>query len=146
MKAGKNIPNSVLVNLSLFAGLLLTGCVSDGLTGETACVTGVIVGQKCNDYALKLDRKGLLGAKDWQKKTFKEDGPSMLTDYKNVIGLLDLPEPYRRDGLRIFVKLRNPTEQESLVPCYLDMPNPPEPVYIVLAADTLTCPAETQLK
>jgi len=135
-----------MLSLSFFISLvnLFTGCTRKEV--DMGCVSGVIVGQKCDSYALKLDQKGLLGAKDWQKKTDNEDGSNDLTDYENVIGLLHLPEPFRREGLRVFVKLRNPTEEESVVPCYLDMPNPPEPAYVVLAADSLACPAESQLK
>lgn len=106
------------------------------------CVTGIIVGQKCNAYALQLDEDSHLKGKIWSKKTFGEDGIRIETDYENVVGLMHLPEPYQREGIRLYVRLE---AQESFVPCYLDMPNPPDPAYVVLAVDSLACPSEPQL-
>lgn len=135
----KKIRNSVVcVSLILYC-IVTVGCRDKTEVGLD-CVSGVIVGQKCNDYALKLDKKGVLGATDWQKKVVNGNGETEYMDYENVIGLLNLPEAYRQEGVRLFVKLRNPTEEESIVPCYLDMPNPPKPVYVVVAVDRVKCP------
>lgn len=120
--------------------VMLTIACRDKMEVGLDCVSGVIVGQKCSDYALKLDKKGALGAADWQKKINKANGETEYISYENVIGLLNLPEEYRQEGLRLFVKLRSPTEEESVVPCYLDMPNPPKPVYVVVAVDSVRCP------
>lgn len=132
----RDLPVSVILILGCFTSLLTSSCRDKKEVGLD-CVSGVIVGQKCNAYAFKLDKKGALGATDWQKKI---NGQTEYEDYKNVIGLLDLPEAYRQEGLRLFVKLRNPTEEESVLPCYADMPNPPKPVYVVLAVDNVKCP------
>ena len=66
-------------------------------------VSGIIVGQKSHDYALKLVRKGQLGARKWEKKVFEDEKIGYIT-YDNVIGLLELPEAYRREGLKLFLK------------------------------------------
>lgn len=135
----KRIFGALPIILSLFILLISGGCKKESeITMD--CLSGVIVGRKCNDYAFKLDKKGALGATDWQKKVDSGDGKTEYIDYKNVIGLLNLPEAYRQEGLRLFVKVRKPTEEESVVPCYLDMPNPPKPVYVVVAVDAAKCP------
>ncbi len=133
-----------LLPLLFLIPCIFTACSGSEVNAEDSieCVSGVIVGQKCEDYALKVDKKGQLGAKDWEKRTDKPGGGSDYTTYSNVIGLLELPEAYRREGLKVFVKLRKPTKEESIVPCYTDMPNPPDPVYIVLIADSTSCPVE----
>lgn len=133
-----------LLPLLFLTPCLFTACSSSEVNAEDSleCVSGVIVGQKCEDYALRVDQKGQLGAKDWVKRTDKPGGGSDYATYDNVIGLLELPEAYRREGLKVFVKLRKPTEEENIVPCYTDMPNPPDPVYIVLVADSTSCPVE----
>ncbi len=139
-----NCKATYLLPLLFLTPCLFTACSSSEVNAEDSieCVSGLIVGQKCKDYALRVDQKGQLGAKDWVKRTEKPDGEVDYTTYSNVIGLLELPEAYRREGLRLFVKLRKPTKEESIVPCYTAMPNPPDPVYIVLVADSTSCPVE----
>jgi hypothetical protein len=133
-----------LLLLLFLLSCFITACSESDVSAEDSieCVSGVIVGQKCKNYALRVDKKGQLGAKDWVKRTDKPGGGSDYTTYDNVIGLVELPDAYRREGLKVFVKLRKPTEEESIVPCYTDMPNPPDPVYIVLVADSTSCPGE----
>ncbi|ODS84824.1 MAG: hypothetical protein ABS46_02495 [Cytophagaceae bacterium SCN 52-12] len=119
--------------------LLVSGCSDPGATDSLECVSGLIVGNKCGVYALKLDKRHNIPDKTWQKPLNK-DGKKVYEDIDNVIGLSNLPEDLQRDGIRVFVRLRKATEEESVIPCYTDMPPPPAPVYMVLAADDAKCP------
>lgn len=58
----------------------------------------------------------------------------------HVVGLLELPVAYQREGMKLFVSLRKATAQESDVPCYTNLPEPPSPRYVVVAVDSLKCP------
>lgn len=48
--------------LRFFIGLLLvSGCSDPGATDSLECVSGLIVGNKCGVYALKLDKRHNVG-------------------------------------------------------------------------------------
>lgn len=132
--------------LQCFIGLLLiSGCSGNGpgAKGSLECVSGLIVGNKCGAFALKLDKRHTIPSGTWQKPVYK-DGQKVYQDIDNIIGLSNLPEDLQQDGIRVFVRLRKATEEESVIPCYTDMPPPPAPVYIVLAADNLECPGDPE--
>lgn len=93
---------------------------------------------------MKLDKRHTIPSGTWPKPINK-DGRKVYQDIDNVIGLSNLPEDLQQDGIRVFVRLRKATEEERVIPCYTDMPPPPGPVYIVLAADNLKCPGEPDL-
>ncbi len=133
--------------LRYFIGLLLvSGCTGNdpGATDSLECVSGLIVGNKCGVYALKLDKRHTIPSRTWPKPV-NEDGQKVYQDIDNVIGLSNLPEDLQQDGIRVFVRLRKATEEESVIPCYTDMPPPPAPVYIVLAANNSKCPGDPDL-
>ena len=136
----------ILLLLSFISLLLLSGCRSNdpGATDSLECVSGVIVGDKCGVFALKLDKRHTLPGKTWPKPVDKE-GQRVLQDIDNVIGLSNLPVNLQKDGIRVFVRLRKATDEERVIPCYTDMPPPPAPVYIVLAADDSGCPGDPDL-
>lgn len=116
---------------------LVTGfSCSDKTPLSDQCISGKIVGQKCNVFALQLDQK-VLGATDWQKRTPNGD----IISYDNVIGLINLPDEFRLENKRLFVTLRKLTiEEENNIPCYHDWPGPPRPSYDVLSANDTKCP------
>jgi len=125
-----------LTYLILSIGLFAFSCKEETSSNEP-CITGKIVGQKCDVFALQLDQK-LLGATDWTKKDLLTG--DIIATYPNVIGLINLPAEFRLDNKIIFVTLREPTVAESQISCYLDMPNPPAPYYVVLSANETKCP------
>ena len=100
------------------------------------CISGKIVGQKCDIYALQLNKK-ILGATEWTKKNLVTG--EIDATYSNVIGLLNLPEEHRGHDQVIFVTLREPTIEEKNVSCYADMPPPPSPFYVVISASKIKC-------
>ena len=122
--------------LILSIGLFAFSCKEEASSNEP-CVTGKIVGQKCDVFALQLDQK-LLGATDWTKKDLTTG--DIIATYPNVIGLINLPAEFRFINKIIFVTLRKPTTEESNTPCYADLPGPPEPFYVVLSANDTKCP------
>jgi hypothetical protein len=123
----------MLIGLSI--AFFAFSCERDRVPNEQ-CVSGKIVGQKCDVYALQLDQN-ILGATDWSKKNLTTG--ELEGTYSNVIGLINLPQEYRQDGNILFVTLRVPTKGESNVPCYADMPNPPSPYYVVLSVSKTKC-------
>ena len=127
---------TVILNISLF---LMTSCTSTepNPEGSSQLFTGTIIGEKCTVYAIQLDQKGALGAQTWQKKVWNAlTNETDRTDFDNVVGLIGLPQEYAKEGTRIKVEIRKASQQEASVNCYLDLPNPPEPRYIVLNASS----------
>jgi hypothetical protein len=124
-----------IMRIGLSIGLFAFSCERDGVSNEK-CVSGKIVGQKCDVYALQLDQK-ILGSTEWSKKNLTTG--EIEATYSNVIGLINLPQEYRQDGNILFVTLREPTEEESNVPCYADMPNPPSPYYVIISVSETKC-------
>ena len=122
--------------LILSIGLFAFSCKDETPPNEQ-CISGKIVGQKCDVFALQLDQK-LLGAIDWTKKDLTTG--DIIATHPNVIGLINLPAEFRLDNKIIFVTLRKPTTEESNTPCYADLPGPPEPFYVVLSANDTKCP------
>ena len=122
-------PRYILLPLAII--LLALSCEDDE---KATCVSGLIVGEKCGVVALQLD-KNSYGAKTWGKK----DNHGDVTEYENVIGLLNLNSDLNQIGNRIWVMLRKPTIQENEISCYLDLPGPPEPNYFILAASDSKC-------
>lgn len=121
--------------LILSIGLFAFSCKEEVSSNES-CITGKIVGQKCDVFALQLDQT-VLGATEWQKWEPTGNGTQSFT---NVIGLINLPKEFKIEGKILFVSLRKPTTEESNIPCYADLPNPPEPFYVVLSANVTKCP------
>ena len=119
----------------LSIGLFAFSCTEEVSSNEP-CITGKIVGQKCDVFALQLDRK-LLGATDWEKQDPMTS--EIVATYPNVIGLIDLPQEFRVEGKVLFVTLREPTAKERQISCYANMPGPPAPYYVVLAASETKC-------
>ena len=122
--------------LTLSIGLFAFSC-KDEIPPNEQCISGKIVGQKCDVFALQLDQK-LMGAIDWTKKDLTTG--DIIATHPNVIGLINLPAEFRLDNKIIFVTLRKPTTEESNTPCYADLPGPPEPFYVVLSANDTKCP------
>lgn len=122
-----------LLSLSFF--IFAFSCEND-VTSNQKCVSGKIVGQKCDIYALQLNQN-ILGATEWSKKNLVTG--EIEATYSNVIGLLNLPEEYRENDLTIFVTLREPTTEEKKISCYADMPPPPSPFYMVIYASKTKC-------
>ena len=122
-----------LLSLSIF--MLAFSCENDG-TPSSQCISGKIVGQKCDIYALQLAEK-ILNATEWSKKNLITG--EIEATYPNVIGLLNLPEEYKVDGQTVFITLREPTKEEKQISCYADMPPPPSPLYFVISANKLEC-------
>lgn len=91
---------------------------------------------------MKVDKNHTIPSSTWPKPVTK-DGQNAYQDIDNVIGILNLPEDLQQDGNRVFLRLRKATEEESVVPCYTDIPPPPTPVYVVLKADNLKCPSDS---
>lgn len=116
-------------------GLFAFSC-EDQSSINDLCIFGKIVGEKCNVVAFQLDEK-ILGATEWTEKDLAT-GESGST-YSNVIGLINLSEEFRHDGKTLFVTVRKPTNEESIVPCYHDLPVPPSPYYIVLSVSENKC-------
>jgi hypothetical protein len=110
--------------------LLCVGCEDDQSSGRD-CIQGTIVGQKCGVFALQVS-EWVMGAREWL-------GDGAAESFSNVIGLVDLPPEYRVEGKILFVSLREPTNEESTVPCYHDLPGPPEPLYVVLHVSESSC-------
>lgn len=121
--------------LILSIGLFAFSC-EDGNLSSQQCISGKIVGQKCDIFALQLDQT-VLGATEWQKW---EPTGNVTQSFTNVIGLINLPEEFKIEGKILFVSLRKPTTEESNIPCYTDLPGPPEPFYVVLSANNVKCP------
>jgi hypothetical protein len=121
--------------LVLSVCLFSYGCKED-VSKDKQCITGKIVGQKCEIFALQLGQE-TMGASDWIKKDPKTG--DIIATYKNVIGLINLPIEFRVDDKVIFVTLREPIPAENQISCYADMPNPPAPHYIVLSASETKC-------
>lgn len=139
--------NNLGIMLSSFFLFLFLGCNNTiHVDSQTDCVSGTIVGEKCNVFALQLDRKNILDTQEWEKKTFINNGGEInervISKYENVIGLFDLPDEYKKEGMQLYVRVRRASQEEddSRLACYLDMPNPPAPRYFVLAVDSLQCP------
>ena len=107
----------------------------DNPPADGNCVRGTIVGERCGVFALQVE-KGILGATDWQGPP---DAEGVAKIHKNVIGLIGLPEVSGLQGKVLFVSLRNPTDEDSAIPCYLHMPSPPAPHYVVLHASEVNC-------
>lgn len=103
------------------------------------CTKGKIVGEKCGIYALQiiLTRQDFLKPQDWGQK------PSTggeVTIYKNVIGLINLPDSLKSESKILFMTIRQPTEDENkFPPCYLDIPGPPEPFYVITYVNESKC-------
>ena len=124
-----------LTLLALSVYLFSYSCKEE-VSNNQQCISGKIIGEKCEIFALQLDQK-LMGASDWTKKDPKTG--DILATYKNVIGLINLPIELRVVDKIIFVTLREPTVAEKQISCYADMPNPPAPYYIVLSASETKC-------
>lgn len=120
--------------LILSIGLFAFSC-EDGNLSSQHCISGKIVGQKCDVYAFQLDQPAL-GATSWQKRTLNGD----IVSYDNVIGLLNVPEELRIEDKILFITIRKAMDGENNVPCYHDLPGPPEPLYITLSANDTKCP------
>lgn len=119
----------------LFPGFFVSSCDEhEHAIINTECISGKIVGQKCDVYALQLDEKEL-GATDWTKKNLVSG--EIERTFSNVIGLIELPEEFRFEGKTIFVIVEE-YKNES-VPCYLDLPGPPSPYYTVISASESPC-------
>lgn len=103
---------------------------------QNGCVSGKIVGQKCDVFALQLDQE-ILGATEWEE--YEPSGNSVGRTLSNVIGLINLPEEFRIEGKILFVSLRKPTTEENNISCYLDLPGPPRPFYVVINANETKC-------
>ncbi|MCE2733869.1 MAG: hypothetical protein LW821_10930 [Flammeovirgaceae bacterium] len=125
--------NIVLLIVSIF--IFAFSCEND-VTSNQHCISGKIVGQKCDVYALQLDQK-ILGATEWTKKDLVTG--EIEATYPNVIGLINLPDEFRADDKIVFVTFREPTTDERNISCYTDMPPPPSPYYIVLSASETKC-------
>jgi len=119
--------------------LTLLGCVNEDPAESLDCVTGIVVGEKCNVYALQLDKSHKIPSETWQK-AIDNNGDMKYQPVDQVVGLLELPAAYQREGMKLFVSLRKATAQESHVPCYTNLPEPPSPRYVVVAVDSLKCP------
>jgi hypothetical protein len=129
-----------LISLKYVAmATLFIGCTSDDPVESLDCVTGVLVGQKCNVFSLQLTQGQTIPSETWQKGVNK-NGNIEYEPVDNVIGLLKLPDAYQKEGLKLFLSLRRATAEENDVPCYTDLPNPASPRYVVLAVDSLKCP------
>ncbi len=122
-------------SLIFLALIFLLGCESDR-HWKKHCVTGKIVGQKCDVYALQLNLP-ILGAQKWTKEN--QATGEIEGTYDNVIGLRNLPEEFQNEGTVLFVTLRIRTPTDEPLDCYTDMPGPPAPMYEVEAASTETC-------
>lgn len=108
------------------------------------CVSGVIVGFKCEVAAIKLDSAYRLGKTSWSKDTLDSMGEDSLISKTGVIGLIGLPERYAKENRRIYLLLRKPSKEEDLVlDCYLESPVAPAPRYIVAKADSVSCPKDS---
>lgn len=123
----------ILAILALCIGLFAFSC--EDKVPKNTCISGKIVGQKCDVFALQLDEE-ILGATEWQKW---EPSGKVTEKFSNVIGLINLPEEFRIEGRILFVSLRKPTKEESNIPCYLDLPGPPAPFYVVINANETNC-------
>lgn len=103
------------------------------------CTKGKIVGEKCGIYALQIisTKQDFLKPQDWgQKPSTGGD----VTLYKNVIGLVNLPDSLKSETKILFMTLREPTVDENkFPPCYLDIPGPPEPFYVLTFASDIKC-------
>lgn len=73
-KPAHDMKTPILFLLSFISLLLLSGCRSSdpGATDSLECVSGVIVGDKCGVFALKLDKRHTLPGKTWPKPVDKE--------------------------------------------------------------------------
>jgi len=121
--------------LSISTLIFAFSCEND-VTSSQQCISGKIVGQKCDIYALQLNQN-ILGATEWTKKNLVTG--EIETTYSNVIGLLNLPEENKENDQIIFVTLREPTTEEKNISCYADMPPPPSPFYMVISASKTKC-------
>ncbi len=133
-----------LVLLALSLGLLAFGCkdpvnkapVTEAPLGKD-CIKGRIVGQKCGDYAFQIidSNQTFIHPADWEKATL-----TGVTLYHNIIGLINLPVEFRVEDKVLFLTVLEPTEAENKYPpCYLDLPVPPGPLYVVTYASEIKC-------
>ncbi|MDQ2657273.1 MAG: hypothetical protein M3Y60_07615 [Bacteroidota bacterium] len=124
----------ILAILGLCITLFFSSC-KEQVSAEKQCVRGRIVGQKCDVFALQLD-EAILGAREWNK--WDPSGNPTET-FSHVVGLINLQQEFRVEGRTVFVFLRKPINDESDIPCFLDIPNPPMPYYIVIKASDRNC-------
>ena len=131
--------NSFMPLKYIVFAMIFLGCTNDDPAESLDCVTGIVVGEKCNVYALQLGKNQKIPSETWQKP-IDDNGDIKYQPVGSVIGLLELPAAYQREGIKLFVSLRKATAQESDVPCYTNLPPPPSPRYVVVAVDSLKCP------
>lgn len=130
-----SLPN-IIGTFALF--LLFSACNDNIIVRDTEeCISGIMVGEKCGVIGFKPDKKKALGAQVWEKETI---GQQENIRIDNVIGIIGLPAGFKENE-RIFLKLRKATEEEQLsLDCYLSLPGPPKPMYVVINQNSLNCP------